>query len=57
MTTGKIYGPDIYDYDTKKEIQITPEYITDKGKIKNMMFVGLKDEIKMWLKLIFKRMS
>ena len=35
----------IYDYDTKEEITISPKYISEKGKIKNMMIMGFKDEI------------
>ena len=35
----------ICDYDTKEEITISPKYISEKGKIKNMMIMGFKDEI------------
>jgi len=45
MSICKIYGIGIYDYDTKEEITISPKYITDKGKIKNMMFMGFKEDI------------
>lgn len=45
MTICKIYGMGIYDYDTKEEITISPKHISSKGKIKNMMIMGFKDEI------------
>ena len=45
MLICKIYGMGIYDYDTKEEITISPKYISEKGKIKNMMIMGFKDEI------------
>lgn len=45
LAIGKIYGFGIYDYDTGKEIRISPEYISGQGKIKNMMFMGFREEM------------
>lgn len=45
MIICKIYGMGIYDYDTKEEISVSPKYMTEKGKINNMMIMGFKDEI------------
>ncbi|MBQ8677428.1 MAG: hypothetical protein IJ529_03030 [Alphaproteobacteria bacterium] len=45
MIICKIYGMGIYDYDTNEEITISPKHISNKGKIKNMMIMGFKDDI------------
>lgn len=44
MTIGKIAGFGIYDYHTNEEIEISPKFMTENGKIKNMMFMGFKNE-------------
>lgn len=45
MTISKILGFSVCDYGTGEDITISPKYISDQGKIKNMMIMGSKDEI------------
>ena len=45
MAIAKICGMGIYDYDSGEEIILSPDYISAKGRVKNMMIMGFKDEI------------
>ncbi len=44
MAIGKLLDFDLYDYDSNQKIQILPKYISQKGKIKAMMFMGSKKD-------------
>lgn len=45
MAISKILGMGLFDYDTGKQIEITPQYFSDTGKLKNMTVMGFQDEL------------